>query len=317
MSLNKLFIKCFPVFIFFSTTIAGFSQTPDNNTFIAPFEQIFAIGAFCDFQFTNLIYKDKTSGSDAITYTPNTPVGIGLSLSFKNFAISGGIGFDFMKKKEHGNTTAIDFQYHYYGKKLVVDFFFLRYKGFYTIDDNQNICLYPDIRIVQYGLNGQYVFNHEKFSYRAAFNQSEKQLKSAGSFHLSGGFYYNRVGSDGSLTLRSNNNVDNYQLGISGGYAYTWVFLKDFHASAGLSGGINIGTENLKTFENIEILPIYLSRAAAGYDAGNWSFGISFVLNRVIATRRNPLNITLETGYAQMTFIRRLDTIPKFFRKSK
>jgi hypothetical protein len=259
-----------------------------------------------------------TAGDNkSITYIPNSPVGLGLSISYKNISLSGGMGFNFLRDPELGQTRVIDWQYHYYGRKLIFDIFFQNYQGFYTRrEEDRTIVLHPDIQIAQYGVFGQYIFNNKKFSYRAAFSQSERQLKSAGSFQVGGGFYYNQVSSNATLTINEQNRLENYQLGLSGGYVYTWVIEKDFHAALGVSAGLSFGTESLD-MERIEISPNIFPRASIGYIGDSWSLGLSFVINQTYVSRNEQLNMRFDTGYAELNFVRRFDKSPKFLRKVK
>jgi hypothetical protein len=80
----------------------------------------------------------------------------------------------------------------------------------------------------------------------------------------------------------------------------------------GMSAGLNIGTED-RHMEKIEISPNIFPRISAGYSADGWSIGLSFILNRTYL----PHHIIFDTGYAEMRFIKRLDTTPKTFMARK
>jgi len=308
MRINKVIFILFALF-------PHISSAQRDSTYIASFEQEFSAGVYSYYQFMMLTHT--VGDNKSITYIPNSPVGLGLSVSYKNFSLSGGMGFNFLRDPELGQTRVFDWQYHYYGRKWILDIFLQNYKGFYTRrEEDRTIVLHPDIKIAQYGLFGQYILNNKKFSYRAAFSQSERQLKSAGSFQLGGGFYYNHVSSNTSLTINEQNKLDNYQLGLSGGYVYTWVIKKDFLAALGLSAGLSFGTENFN-MERIEISPNVFPRVSTGYIGDDWSIGLSFVMNRTYVSRNEQLNMLFDTGYTEMTFIKRFDKAPKFLRKVK
>jgi hypothetical protein len=285
-----------------------------DSTYIATFEQEFSAGIYSYYQFTRLIHVVDDERST--TYIPNSPIGFGLLVSYKNFTLCGGMGFNFLRDPKFGKTSVIDWQYHYYGRKFILDFFLQNYKGFYSRGEDREIILHPDIRLAQYGLFGQYIFNNKKFSYQAAFNQSERQLKSAGSFQLGGGFYYDHVSSDTSLIINERNSLDSYQLGISGGYVYTFVIEKDFTVALGMSVGMNFGTESLG-IKKIEVSPNIFPRISTGYIGDTWSIGLSFVLNRTYASRNEHLNMLFDTGYAELTFIKRFDKAPRFLQRIK
>jgi hypothetical protein len=278
-----------------------------DSAHIAPFKQDFSVGASAYFQFTMLTHTDDNNRST--TYIPNTPVGLGLSVSTKRFSVSGGIMSNLLRNPEFGETKITDWQFHYYGRKFIADMFFKNYEGFYSREGEETIVLHPDVKLHQYSVSGQYIFNHKKFSYRAAFNQSEQQLKSAGSFQLGGGFYYNDVSADTSFTINKQNRLSSYQLCVSGGYVYNFIIEKNYHVALGMSAGLNFGSEHLN-MKKIKISPNVFPRASVGYNADGWSVGLSFVLNRTYISK----NIFFDIGYAEMCFIKRFDKSPKFLR---
>lgn len=288
-----------------------------DSLYIKPFRQELSIRPHIYYKTTMLTHE--IDERNEVTYMPNSPVGIGMGISYKNYSISAGYAFDFMRDKERGKTKAFDFQYHYYGRKFIFDIFFQNYKGLYTEDKKKDDLFYhfPDIQISQYGVYGQYVFNNKKFSYQAAFNQSERQLKSAGSFQLGGGIYYNQIKSDSTLSLYDKNKLNSYQISISGGYAYTWVIKRNYYISGSIAGGINFGSQTLRNLNHIEISPSVFPRISMGYNADNWSIGFSAIINTLYVTRTNSLKMMFNTGYFQFSFIKRFDTTPKFIKKIK
>lgn len=288
-----------------------------DSAYIEAFDQELSIRPYVYKKFTTLSTEIGEAETD---YYPNTPVGIGFGATYKKYSLSGGYAFGFMRDKNKGKTESIDFQYHYYGRDFVFDFFFQDYKGFYREDNKQNevYYIYPDIKLVQYGIFSQYVFNSKKFSYQAAFNQSEKQLRSAGSFQLGGGLYYNKVRSDSTITLPDNKLI-NYQISISGGYAYTWVIKRNFFTSLSVSLGINLGAERISDFtKKIELSPSVFPRFSMGYNGKDWSIGLSFVMNRIYVSHDDKTQkIALGTGSFQLSYIKRINIAPKFLKQIK
>lgn len=287
-----------------------------DSSYIMPFKQELAIRPHVYYKFTSLTHE--IDDNNEITYTPNSPVGIGLGIIYKNYSISAGYAFEFMRDKERGKTRSFDFQYHHYGRKFIFDLFFQNYKGLYTEDEKEDLYYhFPDIQIIQYGVYGQYVFNNKKFSYRAAFNQNERQLKSAGSFQLGGGLYYNQIKADSTLSLYGKSKLNNYQVSISGGYAYTWVIKRDYYVSGSIALGVNLGTQSLSNLRHMEISPSIFPRISMGYNADDWSIGLSAIVNRVYVTRTHSLKMLFDTGNFQFSYIKRFNTTPKFVKKIK
>lgn len=309
----------FVILILFSLFVQNEIYAQVDSLYIEPFEQKLSGRVYFGKKYSSLTLKFPNEKD--YEYHPNNPVGIGLGISWKNSTLSGAYGFGFMRDKSKGKTKSIDFQYHYYGQKVIFDVFFHDYKGFYMHreddDRSDNITLVPDLKLVQYGLYSQYVFNNRKFSYKAAFGLSEKQLRSAGSFQLGGGVYYTKALSDSSLVSFDNYRQKNFQIGVSGGYIYTWVIKQKYFVSGGLSIGINAGSDNIRNFysDKIGFYPSFFPRAAMGYHAYDWSIGLSYVNNRISLLFKDDRSVFLDTGSIQLTFVKRLNLHPPIVNK--
>ncbi|WP_256472435.1 DUF4421 family protein [Flavobacterium sp. B183] len=311
----KFYFSLLLIFVF-----PYFCTAQIDTTYIKPFENKASVRTYLSMKFISL---QQETGGDMKRFMPNTPMSLGFGVSVKNTIIdfSYGYGLSFLKDKEKGRTKALDFQIHNYGRKFIIDLFIQKYHGFYTADDSdKNIQLYPDLKIQQYGAFGQYVFNHKKFSYKAAFVQNERQLKSAGSFLLGGGVYFSKIGSDSSFVHKSKNSLRNFQFGISGGYAYTWAISKRWFTSGSVTLGANVGTERINDFgkQKIEIYPTFFPRIALGYNKERWSLGLSYLNNSTFSafSDNNKNNIGLSSGNFQIGAIWRLNTTP-FLSKKK
>ncbi|WP_173971166.1 DUF4421 family protein [Flavobacterium bizetiae] len=297
-----------------------FCQGQIDTTYIKPFENKLSLRTYLS---TKFILMEKEVDGKVKNFTPNTPMSLGFGVSINNTIInlSYGYGLNFMKDDDKGRTKALDFQIHNYGRKFIIDLFIQKYHGFYTSDDSdKNIKLYPDLNIQQYGAFGQYVFNNKKFSYKAAFNQNERQLKSAGSFLLGGGVYFTKIGSDSSFVHKSKNSLRNFQFGVSGGYAYTWAINQRWFTSGSATMGVNLGTERINDFgkRKIEVYPTFFPRISVGYNKENWSLGLSYINNLIFSsfTDNNTGNIGLASGNLQIGYIWRLNSNPFSGKKS-
>lgn len=298
------------VFLLFSFLAKG---QPDS-TYIKPFPEKFAIQGTIEKKL--LVLTDEYKNSDSKVYTPNNPVDLGVGLSINNTIISVGYGygFDFMRDKERGKTESFDFQLHNFGQKYVFDIFIQKYKGFYMEegDNHSKFELCPDLQITRYGASVQYVFNGNRFSYKAAFNQSEEQLKPAGSFILGVAAYHTVISSDSSLIINEQNKLKNFQFGISAGYAYTWVINKRYFVSTSATAGVNIGNESIDRIgkDRLEVYPTVFPRISAGYNKEKWSLGFSFQGNLTFPTIKDERSISIFSGNFQLRYTRRLDYIP-------
>lgn len=108
------------------------------------------------------------------------------------------------------------------------------------------------------GFNLYYIFNHRKFSYPAAYSQSTVQRRSAGSMLLGIGYTrhtldldFDRLGAlideklgkkeDGTSRIDSNlsfTKVKYTDVSVTCGYAYNWVFAKNWLFNASASVGV-------------------------------------------------------------------------------
>ncbi|NDW18859.1 DUF4421 domain-containing protein [Dysgonomonas sp. 216] len=255
-------------------------------------------------------------GKEEKDYMPNNPANIGFGFSWKNTILSFGYGygFDFMKDKNLGKTKAFDFQLQNYGRKFTFDIYIQQYEGFYhdKKDDGKDVELYPDLRIEAYGAQVQYLFNGRKFSYKAAFNQNQKQLKSAGSFLLGLAVSQTKIRTDSSLVLSNKKILRNFQIGVNGGYAYTWALGRHWFINASLSVGIHFGSEQLSTFgkSKLEVYPAIFPRVSAGYNREKWSLGLSYVSRQIFPEFTEEEQTVLNSGSFRLTYTRRLHDIP-------
>ncbi|ULT24285.1 DUF4421 domain-containing protein [Sphingobacterium sp. E70] len=158
-----------------------------DTTFIYTYPNASWITSYLSTSAVNMTTEDKT-------FEPNNPLKIGVGLGIRNTMINFLVGTKIvsLKDKTYGKTSSTDFQVHRYGRKFVTDIYFQRYKGFFAMD-GKDTQLFPAMKISQMGLEQTYVFNHTRFSLKAAFERSERQLQSAGSFLLGANVYWHQL----------------------------------------------------------------------------------------------------------------------------
>ncbi len=240
----------------------------------------------------------------SIKYLPNGYYNLGLGVNYK------WIGFSFATKVplflnseiRKGETKRIGFQSYLYSGKFAIDFLSSYLKGYYL--DNSYVHLNSfskekeyqrsDILSINFGLAVNYVVNNSKFSYKAAFSDTEKQKKSAGSILLGGSLFSYQTKADSAFVpaeLSSDFYIktrDLYKIGVLAlnanlGYAYSLVFLKNgiFTASYILGTGYQ-----LNSFEGV-----------AEESLKNWTFGLKH-------TGRFGLGYRYNRYYARVSVIR-------------
>ncbi len=161
------------------------------------------------------------------------------------------------------------------------------------------------------GFDLTYVFNHKKFSLPAAYNQGAPQIRSSGSFLAGIGFTQHTLSIDwqeldklvhGAIPNLPDNALDTLRfdqitysdLSISGGYAYNWVFARNWMLAASLSVGISykyassstkylddLG-ETLKGLGDFKFKDLSFDingRVGIVYNTGKWFFGANYIIN--------------------------------------
>ncbi len=242
-------------------------------------------------------------------YEPNTTRNIGIGASYNWLTLNLAYGFGFLNPdRGEGETRYLDLQSHLYLGKFNIDLFGQFYKGYYlnnSQDPQGDTYVRPDLKVTELGTSVQYVFNHRKFSFKAAFQNTEYQKKSAGSWLLGWDVFYGNVRADSSLIpgYLELEGADYDQLkfiktGPVGGYAYTLVINRSVYITGSAYLALNTGVYSLKS-ETIDIHEPYVSldyglRLAAGYNSHRLNIGGFYVIQEV-QTESNYHNI-LTTG---------------------
>lgn len=290
------------------TAHTAFGQATIDTTYIETYPQEISISSFLSNNFIEINESNEI-------YRPNNLLKLGLGVSVKNTILN--FRYDFgiaqVGGKDHGKTESIDFQIHRYGRRLMLDLFFLRYKGFYQ--GIKELKLHPNLSVQQIGAEGSYLFNSNQFSAKAAFEQSEKQLKSAGSFILGGGTYLYKIRSDKNLLATGNNYISNFQLGMNAGYAYSWVLNNHWLLSGMAKGGINLGNEpELLKHGKIKAYPTGFARGSAAYHRSDWAVSFLMLVNNksLFPSKDNKLDLT--SANFELSYVKHFDN---FLKKKK
>lgn len=242
------------------TGITQDSTVKVDTNYISDLSDKLAIRFYGVDKFSRFTIRDNALQKE-IRYTPNNRVNIGIGVNYKWFGLGLAFNFPFINNddKVYGKTDRLDAQTNIFTRRLLIDLYLQYYKGFYIENPASYIPnwqsangypLRPDIVTTTLGGSCIYVFNHRKYSAKAAFVQTDLQKKSAGSFLLGGFFSILGVSGD-SMLLPSQvkaefnpvlefENVTVSGLGISFGYSHTFVMWKKFYASFTLAPGISL-----------------------------------------------------------------------------
>jgi len=302
-------VICFMFVLIAVTSYASVAQTAGVDTaYIKSYPQKISVRGYV------ATYSLLLSGAGKI-YQPNYPLNPGIGFSVKNTIINAEYDYGLIPLKgvAFGKTKLTDIQLHNYGRRFVLDLFVQKYNGFYTSKTNGlDIVLYPGLSVSQIGAEGSYVFNGNRFSAKAAFSQSEKQLQSAGSFILGGGAYLYKIIPDENMSIAANGPVNNLQFGFNGGYAHSWVLNDRWLISAMATAGTNFGNDpDLLKDGKIKINPTAFARSVASYHQPDWAVSMQMLINyKSISTLQNK-NFSLAAIDFELSYVRHFGSLFK------
>jgi hypothetical protein len=242
----------------------------------------------------------KRDGSSILTYKPNNTynLGLGVYLFELGLEISFAIPLQERSIERFGESEARDLHLNVFTKRWGLDALYQRYSGFYVVDkENEPEATEPypqrpDIATKNFGLSWHYLFNHQKFSFRSAYNFSERQLYSKGSFLLFTSLHTFRVAADSSIVHHdrraSFGSAVNFTrlryttFSVSPGYTFNLIYNNFFlNTTLGLGPAhnwINYDLEgHASTRHDTAINAFVNARLAIGYNGYRIFGGIGFM----------------------------------------
>lgn len=305
-----------------------------DTSYVKPYDKEITARIFLSQKYTS-IQVPGSSTESGFRYRPNTTLNLGIGATYKSFSLNLAYGVPLLNgdNDSRGKTKYVDLQAHIYGRKLVVDFFGQFYKGYYLSPKDYIVgfpgyYIKPDVGVKMIGGSAYYVFNNRKFSYRASLIQNEWQTKSAGTFLLGGDVFYGVINSDsviippeigGRFPQGSVKRIRFLNIGPGGGYAYTFVYKRNWFATGSLTINLPIDfvKENAYTGDKdkISISPNYMYRIALGYNSRRWIYTLSVVNGTVnVSGSYNEGNYRIRTGNYRLTVAKRF-TLNRKVRK--
>ena len=230
-------------------------------------------------------------------------------------------------EETYGKSEYFELQFNYLGRKIGFDLNLHRYKGFYLanpedFDDSWHKSdpypQIPNLNVLGADFNLFYIFSGDRLSLSASFDQSERQLKSAGSFMLMFSSSYLLIYSDEKLIPLSQQpyygSAADFDGGsfstvaLSPGYAYTFLaynfyFTPMIFAGPGYQWKTFFINGNEDKSSNITT-KIHL-RASLGYNFDDFFSNLSILLDNTNVIHEGgtfkisprSVNIALAVGY--------------------
>lgn len=212
-----------------------------DTTYIQPNKYNWAVMLQNTNTFESYTIKDTQAGQ-GITFSRNPAVKIGPYLGWRWLFF--GYTFDVTAIGKAQKSTKTEFELSLYSSMLMCDLIYRytgddfklrRLKGFPEEAQRYEGAHFNGIRSYMIGINGYYIFNHKRFSYPAAYAQSTVQKKSCGTWKVGMSFdlhelkfNYKELPQDIPLSNDLKFKKNKYwNLSVSAGYAYNWVFKKN------------------------------------------------------------------------------------------
>lgn len=285
----------------------------------------------------NKLQLGGLKGAKALIFRPNNKINFGVGASYRALTLNIGVGIPGLNKDQdkRGETRYFDAQANIYTKRWATNVFLQRFQGYYVSShtfpelgwqQSTEFPTRPDL--VQYNLGAStvHIFNNDRFSYRAAFNQDAWQRKSQGSLLAGGYLTYFHLRSDSSvvpvqlaglydrgLHLRRGGFLD---LGPSAGYAYTLVFKEHFFLTGSfvVGGGLSLQRATTVSPGKSEVLKTSAGlgwhgqfRAGAGYNSARYYVGMSFNQENIGYLLDDRSSFYWSVGNIRLNLVKRFD----------
>ena len=178
-----------------------------------------------------------------VAYLPNFAPRLGPKIIYKDVGatFTFGLPIPANEKRRRGDSTHAGLVLNSYWHQNALDIFFHRFRGFYvsspftelSFNKPERYPQLPDARVTTYGINWYHVADPDRYSLRAAFDLTEFQLRSGGSWiynpfynHLQisvGNEFVPGIGSESLVALPNLASGRMETFGLAAGYGYTYI----------------------------------------------------------------------------------------------
>lgn len=312
-------------------------KVPYDTNYISSYTTDYTTRLFSSIKYSMMGYDDGDV-DQRLAYRPNNKMLLGVGVNHGFLGLNIGVNFPFVNQDDdiYGETKYYDFTLRIFAPKFNLTGYLQTYRGFYlrntsTLFSNWKegdpYYIRSDMHTNTIGLDISYIFNSDRFSYRAALVQTEWQKKSAGSMVIGGSIIYNYTSGDSSIVPYNLaypyfydgvkfNRSSIFSIGPQIGYAYTLVIKKHLFLTGSLNGSLNAGFTRLRLVEEDEKVKSGMILAvrtefliSGGYNSDRWYFGVSYVnLSLSNAAPIPDCSISFDTGMFRMNVVRRIAT---------
>jgi hypothetical protein len=339
-----MLLKTFHLILLLWLGTALLAQPTQDPAYVTDLSQRVTLRLYGSHKFNSMLMRAEGDGTD-LRFRPNGQINIGLGASLRKLTLNIGVRMPFVNDDvdAKGRTRYLDAQANVYGTKQASTLFLQVYQG-YHITSHTMAALgwrqsteFPyraDLLQYNIGISSLRVVNHERFSYRAGFNQDAVQLRSQGSWLIGGYLTSYFLQADSALVpTRLETDFPHsagirkagfYDLGPMGGYAYTQVFGSGLFAtaSAALGAGPSIQVRRFANTEGegreVRFGPGWHAqfRVSAGYNSRSRYVGVVFTQEHIGYVQRAQQRFAWDVGLVRLVFAQRFKERPTAMDRS-
>jgi len=268
---------------------------------------------------------------------PNDKNILRLSASYRWLSVAFGMapkfiaGNDDDALKGETKTTAfsLNFNFNHWMQSLAynkVKGYYLANKSAYPVswqEGEDPYIRFPDLVYNSYAGQTAYKFN-KNFSFSALSTQTERQLKSAGTFMPALIYSYYIVDDKTKLTgLNASQKSNNLEMLLAAGYYYSCVISKQYYISAGVTPAVGFITTKLITRSaDGDIVtqytnPVYRLDAVCslGYNGERFFTGAQFLISDEGYKQNKTINVIVSDHFTYQFFVGYRLKAPRFLKQ--
>lgn len=280
----------FTIFIFLLLSAFANAQQPNKvEEVFEKFEGPFRVQGILEFpEYSFYLGGPAIQG---VAYVPSFHPRLGPRILWKEIGLTATFALPVpeAEQRRRGDTQQNEVILNSYWRQNAIDLYYLRIRGFYIASPWQEFSVHkperypqvPDAVVSSFGFNWYYVFQPETYSLKAAFDQSEFQKESGGSWLISPFFnhfemslgtrFIRGIGDDRVTELPRLASGRFDSLGASFGYGYSLIYGRFF---ASLIGAVGPGAQYQKIgrSEDVDVQNLTLAVKINVNGSLGWNF---------------------------------------------
>lgn len=254
--------------------------------------------------------------NDSYDYKAGDFVRYGFGFGYRWLILNASYAIDPLRAGPLGEKSIrhFDIQMNIFGRTWLYDLRTQWYRGF-----QYKNTFRPDLSILAVGGSLRYNFNNKKYSFKNTYDQTQWQIKSAGSPIAGVNVGYTLINSDSSITFGNNTDFrfphhETYNIAAGAGYSYTYVYKKHWFATYTITMYLDNqfygSSKNFLTKENFSLAVLAENRFGFGYNSHKIYVGIQGTVHHLPGKLSNNLDYTLKYNNLKLLFIHRLNFNP-------